>query len=90
MTLIEQLHKSKAHRDGFDPSCPCCIKEEGIDGIIEHLAKCAKQNESDAKADARFEPPLRTPAGTVAAEQRRVLAILKLYRMQTRRQEAQA
>jgi hypothetical protein len=68
MTVQERLHRSKTHRDGFDPSCPSCIRDEGLNGIIEHLSRCAKQNDADG-------------AVAVAAEQRRVIAVLKLYRM---------
>lgn len=77
MTIAEQLHKSAAHHAGFEPNCPKCVKDEGIDGIIDHLTKCAVQNTLDsgsATEDGR-------QAIAVAAEQRRMLGILKLYRM---------
>lgn len=79
MTILEQLHTSKLHREGFDPDCPQCVKDEGIDGIIEHLTKCAKQNERDAKAEVNTTGGFE--ARVVASEQRRMLAILKSYRM---------
>jgi hypothetical protein len=69
MTLGKQLHKSATHRQGFDPNCPRCLADEGVDGIIDHLTQCAKQNDIDGAAE-------------VAAEQRRMLGILKLYRLQ--------
>ena len=72
-TLLEQLHGSKAHRDGFDPNCPVCMKDRGINGILDHLNACAKNNEKDAKIGS-------VQARAVAAEQRRMIGILKLYR----------
>lgn len=67
MTLFDQLHNSKAHRDGFDPNCPKCMQTEGLDGIIKHLEKCASQNEKDGAVD-------------VASEQWRMLRILKFHK----------
>jgi hypothetical protein len=66
-----ELHQSSTHGTGFNPNCPRCIKDEGIDGIIDHLAKCIKQNTIDGDANAL----------AIAAEQRRMSAVLKLYRM---------
>lgn len=28
MTISQQLHKSKTHKPGIDPSCPVCAKEK--------------------------------------------------------------
>ena len=77
MTIAQQLHRSKTHHAGFDPHCPYCLKEDGIDGIIDHLTKCAVQNTRDS--DSRTRDGLNAIA--VANEQRRMLAILKSYRM---------
>lgn len=75
MTLNEQLHKSKLHADGWDQSCPKCVREGGVTAIIKHLERCATQNEADANTDS--------DAGPVAAEQRRMIGVLKLYRKVT-------
>ena len=72
MTIEQQLHRSKAHRSGFAPNCPQCLEEYGIFGIIAHLRECARQNEKDACDDAG--------AKAVAAEQRRMIGILEMYR----------
>jgi hypothetical protein len=79
MTLLEELHKSGAHREGFDPNCPKCLKDESTTGIINHLTACAVENELDAKN--AFNPLEGIAAAAVAAEQRRMIGILKLYRM---------
>ena len=75
MTISEGLHTSKFHREGFDPNCPGCLKEQGISGIIQHLKACIKQNELDNQLD---------PCGDAAilaliSEQKRMLNMLKLY-----------
>ena len=66
-----QLHKSKFHREGFDPNCPKCISDEGLGGIIRHLESCAKQNEVDAHE--------------VAGEQRRMIGVLKILQRASNR-----
>jgi hypothetical protein len=81
MTLGKQLHQSAAHRDGFDPNCPRCLKDEGISGIIDHLTSCAVENEIDARRTSGENINNRVAAAVIAAEQRRVIAILKNYRM---------
>ena len=68
-TIAEKLHNSAFHREGFDPNCPKCLKDEDIAGIIRHLAEAAAQNERDGALDSR----------AVAAEQRRMIRVLKLY-----------
>jgi hypothetical protein len=71
MKIEDQLHKSKSHRDGYDPSCGKCVREGGIKAILLHLVKCAKQNEADASEMA-------DPASAaIAAEQRRIISILR-------------
>lgn len=70
MTTMGALHRSATHADGFDPSCPQCLRTEGLQGILEHLKRCAKQNEHDG-------------ATAVAAEQRRMIGVLKLLARQT-------
>ena len=86
MTIAEQLHGSRTHREDFDPNCPKCLRGEGMDGIIRHLEYCATQNESDVKAGAGWERPQGTHgAQAVAAEQRRMIGILKLYRKEVAR-----
>ena len=69
MTLTEQLHRSRVHNTGFDPRCPHCVGEGGMAAILTHLETCATQNEADAEPDAL----------AVAREQRRMIAVLKLY-----------
>lgn len=66
MTINEQLHASRTHKRGIDPSCPACSP---LVAIIAGLNRCAAQNEKDAG-----ESPT---ARAVAEEQRRVIAILK-------------
>jgi hypothetical protein len=90
MTLIEELHKSKAHREGFDPSCPKCLADHGLNGIIRHLESCAQENEADAQQGSGPSPGSEIAswgrtvsvigADAVAKEQRRMIGILKLYR----------
>jgi hypothetical protein len=84
MTIEQQLHKSATHREGFDPNCPKCLKDESTTGIINHLTACAVENELEAKQARAFEGGRLTSGSTaaaVAAEQRRMIGILKLYRM---------
>lgn len=50
MTVYEQIHHSKTHRDGFDQACPQCLRDQGISGIVSHLEQCAKQNEADSRS----------------------------------------
>ncbi len=84
MTISKQLHNSKFHREGFDQNCPQCLAEHGIDGIIGHLEACAKQNEADAKAGSGWSKPMGVAGPqAVAAEQRRMIGVLKLYRKAT-------
>jgi hypothetical protein len=68
MKLADKIHHRGAHGTGYNPACPVCVREGGLAGVIDHLRRCAAQNEVDATSDpaARF----------VAAEQRRVLAML--------------
>ena len=47
MTNADKLHKSEFHREGFDPSCPKCLKDEGIPGIVRHLKACERLNRED-------------------------------------------
>lgn len=82
MTIAERLHNSATHHAGFDPHCPKCLADDGIDGIIDHLAKCADTNERDAVIDSD------SSARAIAAEQRRMMAILKLYRMVATQRES--
>ncbi len=79
MTIAEQLHKSAFHKPGLDPACPVCNPTLGQDikGIIRDLERCAVQNEKDAKGSAGFCPRDCAQAGAVAAEQRRVIRLLK-------------
>ena len=81
MTIKEQIHGSKLHRDGFDPNCAQCLADKGVEGIIAHLEGGAEQNEKDCAAACRFEPSLSTAAifHDIAAEQRRMIGILRLY-----------
>ena len=82
MTINDQLHNSKTHRtDGFDQNCPKCLVEHGVGGIIRHLERCAKQNEadSDKHGSAFFSVADSVAARAVAAEQRRLIGILRLY-----------
>ena len=72
MTMYAALHKSATHREGFDPNCPQCLTDQGLQGVIRHLEVCAEQNSKDANRDRA--------ALAVAHEQRRVTGILKLYR----------
>ena len=82
MTISEQLHKSKAHRDGFEPNCPKCLKDLGprdaMEEIIRHLERCAAQNEADFKNAYPGDLDC-IRASTAAAEQRRMIGILRLY-----------
>ena len=70
MTIAEQLHNSASHREGFDQSCPACLKRDGIAGIIAHLNRCADQNERDGDPKAL----------AIAGEQRRMVGVLRAYR----------
>lgn len=73
MTLTQQLHTSKAHRTGFDPNCPQCLKEQGLQGVINHLKECSAQNEKDFDSgESDFS------AMAVANEQNRMIGILRL------------
>lgn len=74
MTLNDQLHKSRSHRPGWDQSCPRCVADGGIDAIIRHLLEKAKENEAAAH------PQYYGTADAVAAEQRRMVGVLRLYR----------
>lgn len=78
MTINEQLHASKLHRKGIDQSCPVC---NPLIGVIKELERCAKQNEKDASIGVRdyVSPPdfNALQARAVAAEQRRMIGILK-------------
>lgn len=78
MTIKDQLHKSRFHREGFDPNCPRCLYIDGVKGIIAHLKACMKQNETDA-ANANVHMDIAKSRG-VAGEQRRMVGILNLYR----------
>ena len=73
MTIADQIHKSRTHREGFDPSCPKCVKDGGIPAIIKHLKACAHQNELDFAAGDEG-------ALSTANEQRRMIGVLGLYR----------
>lgn len=77
MTVYEQIHHSKTHREGFDQACPQCLRDQGISGIISHLEQCAKQNEADSRS-------VGDSAISVALEQRRMAAILRLYQRATK------
>ncbi len=72
MTTSEKLHTSKTHREGFDPNCPKCVNDGGIAAIVKHLQACALENERDASDIG---------AKAVAAEQRRIVQILKTMRV---------
>ena len=74
MTLLDELHGSKAHADYFDANCPKCVRDRGLDGILDHLTRCAQQNERDWELEQ--DPDARA----VAAEQRRMIGVLKLYK----------
>jgi hypothetical protein len=74
MTIAQQLHASATHRPGKDPACPVCNK---LVGIIKHLEAHARQNERDAQAGAGWSKPLDAEARAVAAEQRRIVRLLK-------------
>lgn len=80
MSIAEQLHKSKFHRDGFDPNCPKCLQDDGIEGLIRHLESCADLNEADVRAGDQGDGPSVIGPDAVAHEQRRMIGILKLYR----------
>ena len=67
MTNADKLHKSEFHREGFDPSCPKCLKDEGIPGIVRHLKACERLN-------------LEDKAWALVSEQKRIIGVLTLYR----------
>ena len=74
MTISEQLHASATHVHGRDPAFPVCNK---LIGIIKHLEAHARQNERDGAAGAGWSKPLDGEARAIAAEQRRVVRLLK-------------
>ena len=76
MTIADKIHNSASHRSGFDPACLKCHSLIGIEGIIQHLEDCAKQNEADSQWDGE--------ASAVGKEQRRMITILKTYNEATR------
>lgn len=84
MTIADQLHKSKSHREGFDPNCPRCLSEDGITGIIGHLKACERRNRKDAGGPTGpYHVTLSkdgAQAEAVANEQKRMIGILSLYR----------
>ncbi len=49
--------------------------------IIRHLERCARKNEADARTSnvMLFRSRNNSTAGAVAAEQRRMIVVLKLY-----------
>jgi hypothetical protein len=73
MNVAQQLHASSTHKTGLDPSCPVC---NPLIAIIRDLERCARQNEKDAK----WSNPLDREARAVAAEQRRIIKLLKAVR----------
>lgn len=66
MKVSEQLHNSATHKLGTDPACPVC---NSLVGVVADLERCARQNEADALSS--------TAAIAVAAEQRRMIRILR-------------
>lgn len=72
MTIAEQLHNSATHRKPTDPACPICNPLlTKLAGMCKDLERCAKQNEEDDKYCWSGQ------ARAVAAEQRRMLRILR-------------
>ncbi len=74
MTIAQQLHASRTHKPGLDPSCPVC---NPLIPIIRDLERCAKENEKDAESGRGFSCPTDGQARAVAAEQRRMIKILQ-------------
>jgi hypothetical protein len=76
MTLTNQLHNSATHKPGIDPVCPVCSP---LIAIIRDLERCAMQNEADGRrgSTSRFCDTDAAEARAVAAEQRRMIEILK-------------
>jgi len=64
MNVAQQLHASSTHKTG------------SLIAIIRDLERCARQNEKDAK----WSNPLDREARAVAAEQRRIIKLLKAVR----------
>jgi hypothetical protein len=68
------LDRFKTHKSDSDPNCPVC---SSLNGIIKHIEAHAAQNEKDGRAGAGWSKPLDSEARAVAAEQRRIVRLLK-------------
>lgn len=79
MTITDQLHKSRGHREGFDTNCPKCLTEYGIAGVISDLKRCERQNRKDA-ADHGKNHLINAQIGVqaIADEQKRMIGVLQL------------
>lgn len=68
------------HLPTFDPTCRQCLHDQGLDGVIRYLDRCAEMN---LRARAKEYGPALSRAlqlGTLANEQRRVAEILRELR----------
>lgn len=88
MKLKEQLHRSQTHAVGVDFRCPKCIEDNSaadvLAEVIKDLERCAEQNEKDAKFSGSICSRDFVQVTALAAEQRRMIAILKMVKKWTR------